>query len=149
MPQNPVSDYFLDTNPIVRLVSGDPPDMAAKAERMFQRAARREFTLHLTALVVGEAVYVLTSFYDLPRGSVAQALIQVIDLPGLKVPEAAVLKRGLELFAATPSLHFVDAYLTAKGEAEEAGVSSSDAAIRKTGLVPVLDPMDEEGNGEA
>ena len=138
------SEYFLDTNLVVRLVTGDPPDMAAAAEATFRRAARREFALHLTALVVGEAVYVLTSFYKLPRGRAAEALSRVIGLPGVRAPEAAALLRALGLFATVPRLHFVDAYVTARAEAGAAGVSSFDAGIRRAGLVPVLDPARQQ-----
>ena len=66
----------------------------------------------------------------------------MIDLPGVRTPEADVLRRGLRLWAETSKLHLVDAYLTALAESTGRGVSSSDAGIRKSGLVPVLDPVD-------
>jgi predicted nucleic acid-binding protein len=132
------SAYFLDTNAIIRLIIGEPADLAGAAERLFERAARREFTLLLTPLVLGEAVYVLTSFYKLPRARVVEALRRVIDLPGVHATEQESLLRTMALFADKPSLHFVDAYLIASAEVESCGVASFDSAIRKVGLVPVI-----------
>ena len=68
-------DYYLDINPVVRLVTGDPPRMAKAATELFERAARREFALHLTATVVAEAAFVLTSFYKVSRERSVEALL--------------------------------------------------------------------------
>ncbi len=138
MPADGPTDFYVDTNLIVRLVTGDPPDLAQVAQRVFERAAGGDITLHLTAMVVAESVYVLTSFYGLPRNRVAKAIHQVIDLPGLKVAEASQLSRCLELFANNTSLHLVDAYLIAQAEVSKRGVASFDSAIQKMQLVPVL-----------
>jgi predicted nucleic acid-binding protein len=141
MPQEIPKDCFLDTNLVVRLVTGDPPEMAQPVKRLFERAALKEGTLRLTSLVVGESLYVLTSFYKLPRDRVAQALIRVIDLPGVRTAEADPLKRSLDLFAENPKLHFVDAYLIARAETDKRGVATADEAIQKSSLVPVHNPM--------
>lgn len=116
--------------------------MAHHAEAVFQAAADRAYTLHLTPLVVGEAVFVLTSFYKLSVGEAVAALQGVIDLPGVRAEQSTVLLRALGLYVQTPKLHFVDAYLIARSEAEGRGVASFDKRIEKTGLVPVCNPMD-------
>jgi predicted nucleic acid-binding protein len=51
---------FVDTNVLVRHLTGDPADMAARATSYL----RSETQLFLTDLVVAETVYVLESFYD-------------------------------------------------------------------------------------
>jgi len=61
---------FIDTNVLVRHLTGDPPDMAARATAYLEN----ENELLLTDLVAAETVYVLESFYETPRHEVAEAL---------------------------------------------------------------------------
>jgi len=55
---------FVDTNVLVRHLTGDPPEMAVRATAYL----RRESELLLTDLVAAETVSVLESFYA-RRGS--------------------------------------------------------------------------------
>ena len=59
---------FVDTNVLVRHLTGDPPEMAGRATAYL----RAEAELLLTDLVVAETVYVLESFYEAPRTAVAR-----------------------------------------------------------------------------
>jgi predicted nucleic acid-binding protein len=61
---------FIDTNVLVRHLTGDPPDMAARATAYLQA----ETELLLADLVAAETVYVLESFYEAPRYEIAQAI---------------------------------------------------------------------------
>ena len=65
---------FVDTNVLVRHLTGDPPEMAARATA-FLRAGSQ---LLLTDLVAAETVYVLESFYETTRGDVAEALRSLV-----------------------------------------------------------------------
>ena len=65
---------FIDTNVLVRHLTGDPPEMAARASAYL----RRERELLLTDLVAAESVYVLESFYEAPRQEVAQAMRSLV-----------------------------------------------------------------------
>ena len=58
---------FCDTNILVRHLTGDPPAMAARATRFLAEANE----LLLVDLIVAEVVYVLESFYEVPRPQVA------------------------------------------------------------------------------
>ena len=65
---------FVDTNVLVRHLTGDPPEMAARATAYL--GTERE--LLLTDLVVAETVYVLESFYETPRDQVAEAVRSLV-----------------------------------------------------------------------
>ena len=54
---------FLDTNVLIRHLTGDPPGQAARATRLLSRAGQ----LRLPDLIVAEVVNVLESFYEVPR----------------------------------------------------------------------------------
>jgi predicted nucleic acid-binding protein len=54
---------FLHTNVLIRHLTGDPPEQAARATRLLSQAQQ----LLLPDLIVAEIVYVLESFYEVPR----------------------------------------------------------------------------------
>jgi predicted nucleic acid-binding protein len=53
---------------MVRHLTGDPPEQAARATRLLSQAGQ----LLLPDLIVAEVVYVLESFYEAPRPRVAE-----------------------------------------------------------------------------
>ncbi|MDA8044599.1 MAG: PIN domain-containing protein [Actinomycetota bacterium] len=67
---------FVDTNLLVRHLTGDHPEMVALATAYLQS----ETALLLTDIVVAETVYVLESFYEAPRDQVALAMRSLLGL---------------------------------------------------------------------
>lgn len=132
-----MTDFYLDTNLIVRLVMHDDAALAERAETIFEEAGHGQ-VLHLTPMVVAEAVFVFTGRYGLTRTETVKALRGVFDLPGVKVEQASVQHRMLELYEHHPKLHLVDSYLLSRAEEEHRGVASFDDKIAKMGLVPVV-----------
>jgi DNA photolyase len=65
---------FVDTDVPVRHLTGDPPEMVARATAYLSSHEQ----LLLTDSVAAESVYVLESFYEAPRDRVAQALRSLI-----------------------------------------------------------------------
>ena len=64
----------VDTNILVRHLTGDPPTTAKRATAFL--AGQPE--LYLADLIVAETVYVLESFYQAPRDQVATAMRSLI-----------------------------------------------------------------------
>ena len=50
---------WLDTNVIIRIITGDPKELAQEAEEMIQKVEMGELVLRLSALVVAEYCWVL------------------------------------------------------------------------------------------
>lgn len=65
---------IVDTNIVVRHLTGDPPEMAARATAYLGT----EQELLLTDVIVAVTVYVLESFYRAPRDQVAEAMRSLI-----------------------------------------------------------------------
>ncbi|MDO8186855.1 PIN domain-containing protein [Conexibacter sp. JD483] len=72
---------FLDTNVIVRHLTGDPPEQAARATAVLATAER----LLLSDLIVAECVYVLQSFYEVGRARIAELMRLHEERPWLSV----------------------------------------------------------------
>ena len=78
---------FVDTNILVRHLTGDPPAMAARATAYLASADE----LYLPDLIVAETVYVLESYYEVPRPQVAMAMRSLIAFDARSVACAARL----------------------------------------------------------
>ena len=93
-----------------------------------------------TDLIVAEVVYVLESFYEVPRSRVAELVRAVIAFPAIGVADESLLLRALEVYE-VHRLDFADAYLVAQAEA--AGVDavvSFDKAIERVTTVRRVEP---------
>jgi predicted nucleic acid-binding protein len=127
---------FVDTNILVRHLTGDPPEQAARASRFLATADE----LLLADLVVAELVYVLELFYEAPRQQVAELVRAVIVFPTIVVVDAVMLLRALEVYE-TDRLDFAEAYLVAQAERSGVGVVASfDKAIDRLATVRRLEP---------
>jgi len=123
-------------NVLVRHLTGDPPEMAARATA-YLRTARE---LLLTDLVAAETVYVLESFYQAPRGKVAEALRSLIAFDSIVCVDPALLLRAIEVYE-TDRIDFAEAYLVAC--AETTGISkvaSFDRSIDRMNTIKRIEP---------
>ena len=127
---------FLDTNVVIRHVTGDPPELAARATAALAAADE----LLLADLAVAECVYVLESFYEVGRKRVAELMRSAIALPSIRTVDSPTLLRALEVYE-VERLDFAEAYLVA--QAETTGVStvlSFDKSIDRVGTVKRQEP---------
>lgn len=101
---------LLDTNVLVRHLTGHPPAQARRATAFLAGDGE----LILTDLVLAELVYVLESYYDRPRAEVAAAARALLALPSV-ASDHPLLLRAIELYEAE-RVDFADAYLCAAAE---------------------------------
>lgn len=129
---------WLDTNVLVRHLTGDPPAMARRATRFLAAAAPGE--LLLADLVLAELVYVLESVYDLDRPAVAEAARAVVTFPAVAVDDPLLLLRAIEVYE-NDRLDFAEAYLVASAERSGVGaVASFDKSVRRVPSVELVQP---------
>jgi predicted nucleic acid-binding protein len=122
---------FIDTNVLIRHLTGDPPERAARATRLLSRADQ----LLLPDLIVAEVVYVLESVCKVPRPRVAELVRAIVAFPAIEVADEPVLLRALEVYE-VHRLDFADAYLVA--EAETSGVNAVVSFGRSIERVPTV-----------
>ena len=127
---------FLDTNILVRHLTGDPADMAARATAYLAR----ESELLLTDLVVAETVYVLESFYRAPREQVAESIRSLIAFESVLCVDPNLLLRAIEVYE-TDRLDFAEAYLVACAESTGVNeVASFDRSLDRVESVVRVEP---------
>ena len=126
---------LLDTNILVRHLTGEPPAQARRATAFLAG----DDDLILTDLITAELVYVLESYYGRPRNEVTQAIRGLLALPSVDSHHELLL-RAIELYEAD-RLDFADAYLCAAGEISGIGtVASFDRRIDKVASIRRLEP---------
>lgn len=127
---------FIDTNIIVRHLTGDPADMAARATTFLESASG----LLLTDLVLAETVYVLESFYRVPHAKVAEAMRSLIAFKAVITVDPALLLRALEVYE-VDRLDFAEAYLVASAESSAVNtIVSYDKSIDRITTVERIEP---------
>ena len=125
---------LLDTNILVRHLTGEPPAQARRATALL---AGDE--LVLSDLVLAELVYVLESYYERPRDEVGNAARALLALPSV-ASDHELLLRAIEHYEAE-RLDFADAYLCAAAEISGIGmVASLDRRIDRVASVRRLEP---------
>jgi len=128
---------FLDTNVLIRHLTGDPPGQARRATAFLERADE----LLLPDLIVAEVVYVLESFYEVKRRRVAELARAIVGFPAVVVVDEPLLLRALEVYE-VERLDFAEAYLVASAEVSGVGaIASFDRTIDRLSTVRRIEPF--------
>ena len=129
---------FIDSNVLVRHLTGDPPDQARRATALL----RVGDSLILVDLVVAEVVYVLESVYEVERERVSELVRAILGFPAVAVPDETLLMRALEVYERY-RIHFAESYLAACAEVSGIGVVASfDRDIDRVPTIRRLEPGD-------
>ncbi|MFZ3102702.1 MAG: PIN domain-containing protein [Desulfitobacteriaceae bacterium] len=107
---------WLDTNVIIRIITGDPQEMAQGAEDLILKVEMGELGLRLSAIVVAECCWVLESFYEAQPADISEALLKFTNAIGVETEEKAVVQQALLDFS-VKKVDFVDAYIAAHAKA--------------------------------
>jgi predicted nucleic-acid-binding protein len=127
---------LVDTNILIRHLTGDPPSQASRATA-FLRGAHE---LILTDLVLAEMVYVLESFYEVSRTGIASMARALLALPSIVAGDHDLLLRAVEIYE-VDRLDFAEAYLVALAEMSDVKrVASFDRQIDRVKSVQRVEP---------
>jgi predicted nucleic acid-binding protein len=112
-----MSDPYIDTNVLIRSVTGDDRAKQQAARTLFEQVQSSTLTLRAPDTVIADAVYVLASprLYHVARADIRQALAPLLRLSHFKVQNRRMLLRALDVYAAT-NLAFGDAMIVAAME---------------------------------
>ncbi len=92
----------VDTNVLVRLVSGDDPVQVAAAEEYVATGA------WISHVVLVECVWVLKSVYSIPHPRLVAAIEALLDHEALVVQDPDVVAAALAIFREHPRVQFSD-----------------------------------------
>ncbi len=128
--------YLLDTNVILRFLTGEPEAHAQRAKKLFEQSESGVLNIRILPLVIAEVVFVLTGkHYQMDRAEVADALILFLENPSFDIPDRDSLISGLQIFK-QHNIDYADAYLAAEAQTCDCGIASFDQDFLK---IPDLD----------
>jgi predicted nucleic-acid-binding protein len=137
---------LLDTNLIVRHLVQDNERHARIAGRIFAACDRGDLVLVVLPSVVAECVFVLESFYELPRADIARVMAALISSPGVELAELAIHLDALDRYRRT-HVHFVDCTVAAAAASLSLRVATFDNDYKKFPDVTV-DLGENDGSGQ-
>jgi predicted nucleic acid-binding protein len=100
---------LLDTNIFLRHLLADHTVQSPKATAYLARIERGELRARTTEIVVFETVFNLQRWYKRPKAEIRNALLPLIELPGIVLPGKRRLRETFDLYI-TLNLPFADAY---------------------------------------
>lgn len=105
---------FIDTDVIIRFLTGDDPEKQAAASALFEQVEQGLLTIQAPDTVIADAVYVLSSprLYHITRGDILEMLATLVRLPQFQVQNRWSVLQALNLYAST-RLDFGDALIIA------------------------------------
>jgi predicted nucleic acid-binding protein len=122
--------YLVDTNILLRFLSGQPAVQAAAARKLFSRAAAGKIELDVSPVIVAETFYTLTSFYGVERKVAADKISVLLQQHGVKPGDSAQVLAALERLQ-TVNVGFADAFLAACADEDNVEVVSFDRDFEK------------------
>jgi len=122
--------YLLDTNIIIRFLTGDDEKFLAQSKKYFQDIENSILEVEILEGVLMEAFFVLTKFYKLPKKSVLSDLKIILSLEGVVNTNKTILFETLSLIE-TKNIDFVDALICAKSNLQGYGKISFDSDLKK------------------
>jgi len=100
---------FVDTNVFIRFLTNDIPEKADACEKLFQKTIDKKETLFTTDLVIAEIIWVLESYYELPRKKVQDMVEKILNTPNLVCQHKNAILNALALYI-EKNIDYIDAY---------------------------------------
>ena len=128
-------DPFIDTDVIIRFLTGDDPGKQEQAAKLFNQIEGGRLTVAAPYTVIADAVYVLSSprLYNIARHEVAALLTPLVRLPNFRGKDRRVVLAALALYGSgATKIDFGDAMIVAAMQQSGSGtVYSFDADFDK------------------
>jgi predicted nucleic acid-binding protein len=100
---------FLDTNILLRHLLQDDPEQSPKASAFLKQIEEGSVKVRTADTVIFETVFTLQKAYRQPKAAIRDALLPLIDLPGIELPNKRRFRKVFSLYVDT-NLPFADAY---------------------------------------
>ena len=100
---------FIDTNIFIRFLTNDIPKKADACEHIFREAAEKHERFFTTEMVIAEIIWVLESYYELPKKEVQEMVEKILITPFLLCPQKDIILSALNLYG-DKNIDYIDAY---------------------------------------
>lgn len=101
--------FFVDTNIFLRHLLQDHPDQSPRATALLFRIEAGEIDGHISDVVIFELVYTLQRSYRHSKAAIREALVPLIELPGIALAGKRRFRRVFDMYVER-NISFADAY---------------------------------------
>jgi predicted nucleic-acid-binding protein len=110
---------LIDTNVIIRFLTADENSTNKNLHSFFNSIENGEMRVELKLIVLFQVVFVLKSFYKVPKEDIAEGLLTLLRYKGIIIKEKKIVLRSLELWR-KKNIEIVACYLIAclKGDSQ-------------------------------
>lgn len=112
--KNKISESYVDTDVIIRLLTGDDLKKQKSAAALFEKVEQEQLILLAPDTVIADAIYVLSSprWYKIKRPMIRDLLMPLLRLTNFKVDNKQTVISALDMYASS-NLDFGDTMLAA------------------------------------
>jgi predicted nucleic-acid-binding protein len=103
---------LLDTNVLLRFLTSDKSKKYKRLYEFFESLERGDMRVELKLIVLFQVVFVLKSFYNVPKGDIVSGIQNILKYKGISIKEKKIVDRTLELWS-KKNIEIVDCYLIA------------------------------------
>jgi len=103
---------LLDTNVLLRFLTSDKSKKYKRLYEFFESLERGGMRVELKLIVLFQVIFVLKSFYNVPKGDIASGIQNILKYKGISIKEKKIVQRTLELWS-KKNVEIVDCYLIA------------------------------------
>jgi predicted nucleic-acid-binding protein len=100
---------FLDANVLLRHLLQDDPEQSPQATAFLDRVEADETRVRMSVIAVFEVVYALQGLYELPKATVREVVLPLLELPGIVLPGKGRIVQAFDLYVER-DLPFATAY---------------------------------------
>lgn len=112
---------LLDTNVLIRFLTSDKTKKFKGVYRLFESLEQGDCRVELKLIVLFQVIFVLTSYYAVPRGDAARGILGILQYKGIVIKEKRIVRRMIELWHDS-RLDIVDCYLVACLEGDKQNI---------------------------
>ena len=105
-----MTDTFLDTNIIARLLLGDNVEQGEEVLRLFRSAKKGEQKLHINPEVLIELHYVLAKIYKIDKEQIIKQFTKLLGYSFVKCENHSIFEDALDTFLTDNNISLEDAY---------------------------------------
>ncbi len=113
--------YIVDTNFIVRYLLADNKDHYTQAKAVFDQVRDGKAQVKLEQVVFVEVIFVLSSFYDIPKEKIIDTMHSFLSYKGLDT-EKYLLGMALDIYR-NHNIHIVDSIIVARSKLDNTPVT--------------------------
>ncbi len=124
-----INTLLADTNLIIRYLISDDKKLFQKAKDIFDKVHNGSTKLIIETYVITEVIYVLSSFYKVPKEEITTTLLDLISYRGI-VTDKELIAKALRIYSST-NLHIVDSLLAAQSIIGHHDIATFDKELEK------------------